>query len=128
MQAARPGAACGCTKGTFGALGRATEAALSYIVMTHIPVQVADFERVSKEHEDTFMAVSAEGKAAGAIHHSFLEDSDGTLIVLDEWPSEEAFHTFFDGQQEIPGLMTAAGMSGPPSTTAYRILDTSDRF
>jgi hypothetical protein len=128
MQGDRPGAAYGCARGTFGALGRATEAALSYIVMTHVPVQVTDFERVSKEHEDTFTAVSVEGKAAGAIHHSFLEDSDGRLIVLDEWPSEEAFLTFFNGQQDIPGLMTAAGMSGPPSTTSYRILDTPDRF
>jgi hypothetical protein len=96
--------------------------------MTHIPVQVSDFERVTKEHEDTFTAVSAEGKTAGAIRHCFLEDTDGTLIVLDEWPTEEAFHTFFDGQKEIPGLMAAAGMSGPPSTTSYRILDTPDRF
>jgi hypothetical protein len=101
---------------------------VSVIVMSHVPVQVSDFERVAKEHEDTFAAVSVEGKAAGAIHHCFLENSDGTLIILDEWPSEEAFHAFFDGQKEIPGLMTAAGVSGPPSATSYRILDTPDRF
>lgn len=96
--------------------------------MTHIPVQVTDFERVSKENEDTFVGVSVEGKAAGALHHSFLEDNDGTLIVLDEWPSEEAFQAFFNGQKDIPELMAAAGMAGPPSTKAYRILDTPDRF
>jgi heme-degrading monooxygenase HmoA len=96
--------------------------------MTHVPVQVTDFERVTKEHEDTFSAVAVEGKAAGAIHHSFLEDNDGTLIILDEWPSEEAFQTFFSGQKEIPELMAAAGMGGPPSTKAFRILDTPDRF
>jgi hypothetical protein len=96
--------------------------------MTHVPVQVTDFERVSKEHEDTFTAVSLEGKAAGAVHHCFLESSDGTLIVLDEWPSEEAFLAFFNGQKDIPELMAEAGMGGPPSTTSYRILDTTDRF
>lgn len=101
---------------------------MSYIVMTHVSAQVTDFERVSKEHADTFVAVSQEGKAAGAMHHCFLENTDGTLIIMDEWASEEDFHTFFTGQKDIPQLMAAGGVTGAPTTTSYRILDTPDRF
>jgi hypothetical protein len=101
---------------------------MNVIVMTHVPVQVADFERVVKEQADTLVAVSAEGKAAGAIHHMFVEDGNGQLLVIDEWDNEEAFHQFFDNQKEIPVMMGAAGLSGAPSSTAYRIIDTPDRF
>jgi hypothetical protein len=101
---------------------------VSVIVWTHVPAQVTDFERIAKEHADTFVAVSAEGKAAGAVHHCFLEDTDGSLIIVDEWPTEEAFQTFFTGQKDIPQLMAAGGVTGPPTTTSYRILDTPDRF
>ena len=101
---------------------------MSVIVMTHVPSQIADFERVVKEYADTFVAMSVEGKAAGAVHHCFVEDTDGSLLIIDEWPTEEAFQAFFDSQEDIPKLMAAAGVAGPPSTTSYRIIDTPDRF
>jgi hypothetical protein len=101
---------------------------MSVIVMTHVPGQVTDFERVVKEYADTFVAVSVEGKAAGAVHHCFVEDTDGSLLIIDEWPTEEAFQAFFGSQEDIPKLMAAAGVAGPPSTTSYRIIDTPDRF
>jgi hypothetical protein len=101
---------------------------MNVIVMTHMPVQVADFERVVKEQADTLVAVSAEGKAAGAVHHMFVENTDGTVLVIDEWTNEDAYHQFFDNQKEIPVMMGAAGLSGPPTSTAYRIIDTPDTF
>lgn len=101
---------------------------MNVIVMTRMPVQVEDFERVVKEQADTLVAVSAEGKAAGAIHHVFVEDSNGQIMVIDEWANEDAFHQFFDNQKEIPALMQAAGLAGAPSSTAYRIIDTPDQF
>jgi hypothetical protein len=101
---------------------------MNVIVMTHMPVQVADFERVVKEQADTLVAVSAEGKAAGAIHHMFVEDANGQIMVIDEWDNEDSFHQFFDNQKDIPAMMGAAGLAGAPTTTAYRIIDTPDQF
>jgi hypothetical protein len=101
---------------------------MSVIVMTKVPGQIADFERVVKEYEDTFVSVSLEGKAAGAVHHCFAEDTDGALLIIDEWPTEESFQAFFGSQQDIPKLMAAAGVTGAPVTTSYRIIDTPDRF
>jgi hypothetical protein len=108
--------------------GERREVAVNVIVMTHIPGDVADFERVVKDQADTFVAVSAEGKAAGAVHHCFVEASDGGVLIIDEWPSEEAFQTFFSSQEEIPKLMAAGGATGAPVTTSHRIIDTPDRF
>jgi heme-degrading monooxygenase HmoA len=101
---------------------------MSVIVMVRVPGKVTDFERVAKEHEDTFVAMSSVGKAAGAVHHCFVEDTDGSLMIIDEWDSEESFQAFFGSQEEIPQLMAAAGVTGPPVTTSYRIIDTADRF
>ena len=101
---------------------------MSVIVMTKIPGHVTDLERVAKEQGDLMMRVSERGKAAGGVHHMFVEDTDGMMLVIDEWPNEEAFHTFFDGETEIRQLMESAGVTGPPTSTAYRIIDTPDRF
>ena len=101
---------------------------MSVIVMARVPGHVADFERVVKEHADTFVSVSQVGKAAGAVHHCFVEDTDGSLMIIDEWDSEESFQAFFRSQEDIPQLMAAAGVTGPPVTTSYRIIDTPDRF
>lgn len=113
---------------TSGVPGEPLEVAVNVIVMTHIPGDVADFERVVKDQADTFVAVSGRGKAAGAIHHCFVEDTGGGVLIIDEWPSEEAFQTFFASQEEIPKLMAAGGATGAPTTTSYRIIDTPDRF
>jgi heme-degrading monooxygenase HmoA len=101
---------------------------MSVIVMTRVPGQITDFERVVKENSDTFVSVSQAGKAAGAVHHCFVEDTDGSVMIIDEWDSEESFQAFFTSQEEIPKLMAAAGVTGPPVTTSYRIIDTPDRF
>jgi heme-degrading monooxygenase HmoA len=72
--------------------------------------------------------LSTKGREMGAIHHEFIEDSDGNVLALDEWESEEAYHAFFDNQKDIGALMEQAGVTTPPSTTSYRILSMPDRF
>jgi hypothetical protein len=101
---------------------------MSVVVMTKIPVQVTDLERVAKEQGDLLTGVGERAKALGCLHHQFVEAGDGTTLVIDEWTSEDAFHTFFDGETEIRTLLEAAGATGPPSSSAHRILDTPDRF
>jgi hypothetical protein len=104
------------------------EALMGVIVITHFPGKSTDFERVAKEMEDLLVGVSAQGRAAGAVHHCFAENTDGSVLVIDEWPDEESFHKFFDNQADIGKLAAAVGVTGPPSATSYRIIDTPDRF
>jgi heme-degrading monooxygenase HmoA len=71
--------------------------------------------------------ISADGRSQGALHDCFI-DADGSVMVVDEWESAEAFQGFFENNQEIPKLMEAAGAQGPPEVTIHRKLDTPGVF
>lgn len=102
---------------------------MSVMVMIRVPGKASNLEAMAADsHRDLLVSISEEGKRMGAIHHCFLEDTDGSLLVLDEWESEEQFQSFFTGQDDIPKVMADAGVTGAPVPTAYRILDTPDRF
>jgi hypothetical protein len=102
---------------------------MSVIVIAKFGVPASTLEELANgKHRDLLMRVAEDGKAKGAVHHQFMEDTDGSLLVLDEWESEEAFHSFFDGQKELPALFADAGVTGPPTSTSYRILSTPDTF
>jgi hypothetical protein len=60
--------------------------------------------------------------------HEFVEDRDGNVVALAERESEDDFHAFFDGQQEIRQVTADVGVTGQPTVTTYRILSTPDRF
>ena len=101
---------------------------MSVIVMTKFPGPAATMEIIAKEHGDVLDRVSEEAKTLGCVHHCFVEDSDGQVLVIDEWDSEESFRAFFANQADIPKIAAEAEVTAPPTSTAYRIIETSDRF
>jgi hypothetical protein len=102
---------------------------MGVIITTKFPGGTAsNLEIAAKEHGDLMVKISEEGKAKGAVHHCFVEEPDGSVLVIDEWDSEESYRTFFDNQQDIPKIAEAAGVTGQPTSTTYRIIDTPDRF
>jgi heme-degrading monooxygenase HmoA len=101
---------------------------MSVVVITKFPGKATALEAVAKEHAETMLMVSKDAQSQGAIHHMFVEDTDGNVMVIDEWETEEAFHGFFDAQQDIQQVAQAAGVTGPPTSSAYRVLGTPDRF
>jgi hypothetical protein len=49
-------------------------------------------------------------------------------MVVDEWPDEGSFHTFFQAEQgRIQEIMGAAGGQSEPSIQFWRSLDTNDK-
>ena len=48
------------------------------------------------------------------------------VLVVDEWPSAEAFQAFFDASPEIRGVMERAGVTSQPEIVFWRKLDTND--
>jgi heme-degrading monooxygenase HmoA len=107
----------------------AKEHNMSVIVITKFPGKAADLERLaSGEHADTLRRISEDGRAQGCLHHQFAEDSDGNVLVVDEWDSADSFNAFFAAQDDIKKLAADAGVAGPPTSTSHRILDTPDRF
>jgi heme-degrading monooxygenase HmoA len=102
---------------------------MGVMITTKFPGGMAsNLETVAKEHADLLVKVSEEGRAKGAIHHCFVEEPDGSVLVIDEWESEEAYLDFFQNQADIAKIAEAAGVTGPPTHTTYRIIDTADRF
>ncbi len=101
---------------------------MSVVVITTFSAQAANLEAVLDKHGATLEQISADGRSKGALHHMFVEGPDGNLMVIDEWDSKASFDAFFAAQQDIRTVMGDVGVTGPPASTEYRILDTPDRF
>ena len=85
---------------------------------------------------EEFAASNAEGmreiadraKAHGLIAHRFYGSDEGQIMVVDEWPDEQSFRTFFEEQQDrIQPLMQAAGGTSEPRMVFWRTLETHDQ-
>ena len=83
-------------------------------------------EEVARSDPDRIRAISDQAKGHGLIAHRFY-GSDGQILVVDEWPDEQSFQTFFHEQQERIGpLMQDAGVTSEPAITFWRKLETHD--
>ena len=88
----------------------------------------ADPNRLQAMYEadpERFADVARKGESMGATYHRFAASED-EILVIDEWPTEEAFHAFFDSTPEIPKIMADAGVSSEPTITFHRRLDLGD--
>jgi quinol monooxygenase YgiN len=99
---------------------------VSVIMMLRIAGDPAELESFAQENGDMLMRITEDSKAKGAVHHRFL-GGDGEIVVIDEWPSQEAFQSFFDAQEEIPKVIQAVA-KGEPEVTFLQPLDTPDAF
>jgi hypothetical protein len=71
-------------------------------------------------------SIVAKAKEHGAMSHRFY-GSATEILVVDEWPDEKSFHSFFEASPEIRDvLMKAADASGQPEITFWTKLDTGD--
>jgi heme-degrading monooxygenase HmoA len=100
---------------------------MTVLVIVKIAADKAAFEKLIAERGDEMKEISSRGKAAGAVHHRFGLNDDGTVVVLDEWDSEENFHKFFS-DPEIGAIMQDSGAKGPPEFLIVNALTTPDQF
>jgi len=101
---------------------------MSVIVVLRIPGNPADLEQyASGPGGDVMRRIAEAGKTAGAIRHTFA-GGDNEVLVIDEWPDEQSFQTFFASQSEIADVIRDGGAQGPPQTSFYRKLNTPDQF
>jgi hypothetical protein len=102
---------------------------MSVMMGLRISVDVERFMEVVASNPDRIKAISEQGKAAGAIHHAFYGSVNGDeLLVVDEWPSKEAFLGFFGTNDQIGEMMQEAGATGEPQPAFWQELDTPDKF
>jgi hypothetical protein len=66
--------------------------------------------------------ITTYGKSLGQLGHRMLS-ADGDLVVIDEWPTAEAFTTFFANAPRMADFLAGAGIQGEP---AISMLDSID--
>lgn len=102
---------------------------MSVMITLKFDVSAEAMEEVITAHRETALAIIEDAKQKGATHHQFVVDADdGNTLVIDEWPDFETFRQFYAGQEDIPKIIAAAGVTTEPQVTAYTILETPDRF
>jgi heme-degrading monooxygenase HmoA len=82
-------------------------------------------EELAAESPGTLQTIVERAKEHGVISHRFYGNSDEVLVV-DEWPSEEAFQAFFHASPDIGEVMQRAGVTSEPEITFWRKLDSKD--
>jgi hypothetical protein len=102
---------------------------MSVITITEFPGVTAErFLAGYARNQATLTGIVADARGKGAVHHMFVENENGDVMVVDEWGSREQFDAFFTAQDDIKKIVAELGLAGAPATVSYRVLDTSDRF
>lgn len=85
-------------------------------------------EEHAASNPDALQAVVESSKSHGVIAHRFYGTEDGSqIMVVDQWPDEQSFQSFFaENQERIGGLMQAAGVTSEPQPKFWRELETND--
>jgi hypothetical protein len=88
----------------------------------------AGVERFAAENPEKMRGIVEHAAEHGVIAHRFY-GSDGQILVIDEWPDEESFNSFFAHMQgEIGPIMEAAGVTSEPRAVSWRKLETNDDY
>ena len=88
----------------------------------------AAIERYAAENPEKMSGVMDHAVEHGLIAHRFY-GSDGQILVIDEWPDEESFNSFFAHMQgEIGPMMEAGGVTSEPKAVFWRQLKTNDAY
>lgn len=102
---------------------------MSVMMGLRIAVEVAAFEQMVAENQETLKAVEARSKEMGAIHHRFYGNLDGSeVLVVDEWPDPDSFGAFMQASPEIAEMFGKAGARAEPQPVFWRELDAGDAF
>lgn len=100
---------------------------MSVYISLRISADPEKVRQVTQENKDTFLGIADRAKGMGCIHHTFASE-DGSVIVMDEWESREAFQKFFESDQDIPKLMQQAGVTSEPEIRFYEPMNLGDEF
>ncbi|MEA2459498.1 MAG: hypothetical protein QOC95_2470 [Thermoleophilaceae bacterium] len=99
---------------------------MSVLMTLHANAAPRLIEQFAAANPDKMQAIIELAKKHGLIAHRFYGTGDDRVMVVDEWPSEEDFNSFFAEADDVRELMGAVGMTGQPEVTFWRDLDTKD--
>ena len=80
-------------------------------------------EEFAAANRDEMESVLEAAKSHGLIAHRFY-GSEGQIMVIDEWPDEQSFRSFFEGNRDrIQPMFQAAGAQSEPGINFWHKLD-----
>ena len=78
---------------------------------------------------DQMRTILESAKSYGLIAHRFYGSHDGQIMVVDEWPDEQSFQSFFkENGQKLGPMFQAAGVSAEPQPKFWRKLESYDEY
>jgi hypothetical protein len=99
---------------------------MSVILTFRVQGDPQKLESIAADNPDRIRGITDRAKEHGLIAHRFY-GSDGQIMVIDEWPDQESFQSFFEqARSEIEPMMADAGVTSEPEITFWRKLDTHD--
>ena len=87
-------------------------------------------ERFVSDNTKMMQETLEAAKRHGLIGHRFYGSDDGrNLMVLDEWPDQQSFESFFREQEsELRSMFEAAGVTAQIQPKFWRELATQDAY
>jgi len=101
---------------------------MSVYMSLRVEADASKLRELAQEKPELFKGVADRAKQRGCIHHTFAT-ANGEVVVMDEWESADAFHSFFEAEREnIQPMMEHAEAKGEPQITFYEPLRLGDEF
>lgn len=101
---------------------------MSVVMTLWVQADPEKLEEWAASNRDAMQEILESARAHGLIAHRFY-GADGQIMVVDEWPDEQSFQSFFEESQERIGpMMEAAGATSEPQPRIWRKLDTHDEY
>ena len=86
------------------------------------------FEQFASDNPDRMKSIADQAKEHGLIAHRVYGTDDNQVMVVDEWPDEQSFQTFFEKMQgEIGPMMEDAGLSGDLEIKFWHSVESQDK-
>jgi hypothetical protein len=102
---------------------------MSLIVTLSISGDPKKLEEHAANDPGAMQAIVESAKSHGLIAHRFYGSDPGDLMVVDEWPDEQSFLSFFEENRgRIGPLMEAVGVTSEPQPKFWRKLETHDEY
>ena len=102
---------------------------MSVIMTLAMEGDAKKLEEHAASDRDAMQQIIESAKGHGLIAHRFYGSEEGQIMVIDEWPDEQSFQSFFEENQERIGpLMQAAGVTSQPQPKFWRKLETNDDY
>ena len=102
---------------------------MSVIMTLSLKGDPKKLEEHAASNPDATHAIVESAKGHGLIAHRFYGSEGGEIMVVDEWPDEQSFLSFFEENGgRIGPLMQAAGVTSEPQPKFWHELDTHDDY